>query len=273
MKIIYLEMNIDNIRKDIEDKLRYLISRERIPNHLYEYMAYYPMQGGKRIRPLLLTLTSYYLGGNLEDAVTVGCCVELIHNYSLIHDDLPAMDNDDYRRGKPTCHKVFGEANAILAGDALLTYAFQILSERELFRSLTDSQLIDITNVIARKSGIWGMVLGQVLDINRHKDLIETDRYKTSALFEACFMCGGIIGNRYDKIEELEKLGNRVGLLFQFTDDLLDKDGVYELGYEYVMNMVENYKEEAISLLNEIMPDAKEIKDLISFIAHRTIKP
>ncbi len=262
-------MDIEYLKETIERRLCFFLSEKKVPEALYEFMSYYPLQGGKRIRPLFVVLTALNLNGNVEDAVTVGCCIELIHNYSLVHDDLPAMDNDDYRRGKPTCHKVFGEANAILTGDALLSYAFQLLSERSLYRSLDDSQLIDIISVIAKKAGIWGMVLGQIFDINGYEDVIETNKYKTSALFEACFMCGGIVAGRYDILDKLEKLGSRVGLLFQFTDDLLDKDGVYRLGYGYVIEEIRHFKDEALEMLTELMPNDTEIIKLINLIENR----
>ena len=158
-------------------------------------MVYYLKGGGKRIRPALVALGAYIFGGHPEDAITVGTAIEFIHNYSLIHDDLPAMDNDDFRRGKPSCHKKFGEDIAILAGDALLTYAFQILSNKQLFKQVDAEKLLRISNLIARKAGIEGMVKGQVMDVKQIGDLEDIARYKTAALIEASLVSGALLVN------------------------------------------------------------------------------
>jgi len=129
-------------KQGLEKRLAELFSGIREPEPLASAMKYYVFQGGKRIRPLFLIAVTEALGGDLEDATTVGCVVEMIHNYSLIHDDLPAMDNDDYRRGLPSCHRKFGEAVAVLAGDALLTYAFEVLADPSLYRTLTPEKLL-----------------------------------------------------------------------------------------------------------------------------------
>lgn len=210
----------------VERRLREIFDPEG-PPVLREAMAYYLFQEGKRIRPLFTVAVSDALGGNEEDALTVGCLIEMIHNYSLIHDDLPAMDNDDLRRGLPTCHIKFGEAIAILAGDALLTYAFEVLSEGSKFFSLNEADLIEICRILAVKSGASGMVGGQVLDITGEGDPRKTSLMKTAALFEACFLCGGVVAGRKDILGDLEELGRNVGLLFQITDDILDKDGYF----------------------------------------------
>ncbi len=215
-------------KKSIDRKLKELFSIKE-PKVLSKAMSYYLFQPGKRIRPLITVAVTDALGGNLEDAITVGCAIEIIHNYSLIHDDLPAMDNDDFRRGLPSCHKRFGEALAILAGDALLTYAFELLSRKNLFRSLSAQDILEIISVIAIKSGAEGMVGGQALDIGSEEDLERINLKKTAALFEACFICGGIVSHRKELIESLEEMGRLVGLLFQITDDILDKDGYYKL--------------------------------------------
>ncbi len=262
-------MDFGYIKDKIEERLKFLLSESRMPEAIRDLVVYYPLQEGKRIRPLILAITTENLGGNLDDAITVGCAIEIIHNYSLIHDDLPCMDDDDFRRGKPTCHKVFGEANAVLAGDALLTYAFQILSERELYKNLDDKQLIDLINIISKKAGIWGMVLGQFYDINDNQDIYEINRHKTAAMFEACFMCAGIIANRYEMVSELERLGRAFGLLFQYTDDILDKDGIYVKGLDYAKEEVRKFKEEAISILDRIMERDRGIRKIVDLVADR----
>jgi geranylgeranyl diphosphate synthase type II len=213
-------------KEKIEKRLREVFRAEG-PPVLVEAMSYYLFQEGKRLRPLITTAVADSLGGDLEDAITVGCAIEMIHNYSLIHDDLPAMDNDDLRRGLPTCHRKFGEAVAILAGDALLTYAFEVLLDPSNFRTLSPEGMVRIARVIAVKAGSSGLVGGQVLDIRGGEDPMSVNLSKTAALFEACFVCGGIVSDRYDLLTDLEEAGRLTGLLFQVTDDILDRDGVF----------------------------------------------
>ena len=237
--------------KDEVDRRLREIMKPFEPLSLYEAMSYYLFQEGKRIRPLFLLSVTDELGGNLEDATLIGCAIEMVHNYSLIHDDLPALDNDEERRGKPTCHKVFGEDLAILAGDALLTYAFEVLSNPKAFNKLSEAQVLKVINVISRKAGIEGMVSGQVLDIKGEGGNENISLLKTAALFEACFMCGGICSD-YENLEELEQLGRKVGLLFQITDDILDGDGYYE-------TYGERAKEIALELYSRINSQSKEL--------------
>jgi len=215
-------------KEKIEERLRELLTPQE-PQELFEAMAYYLFQPGKRVRPLLTVAVAHSLGGDEEDAITVGCAIEMIHNYSLIHDDLPAMDDDDFRRGLPSCHKKFGEAMAVLAGDALLTYSFEVLSGKGSFRTLSPTEVVDLVNTVAVKSGIRGMVGGQVLDISGEEDLERVNLKKTAALFEACFVCGGIVSRRNDLLGRLEEVGRDFGLLFQLVDDILDRDGFYAL--------------------------------------------
>ena len=158
----FIEKNV----KDIENMLADLLSQIQAPKRLRESMAYSVQAGGKRIRPLLILATLEDLGTTSKDALTVACAVELIHTYSLIHDDLPSMDNDDFRRGKPTNHKVYGDAMAILAGDAMQTMAFEILTNLEETRPEVALKLIQLLTVA---SGAEGMVAGQVLDIEGEK--------------------------------------------------------------------------------------------------------
>ncbi len=227
-------------------------------------MAYYPLQPGKRIRPIITLAVADILGGNEEDALTVGCAIEMVHNYSLVHDDLPAMDNDEVRRGKPTCHVRFGEATAILAGDALLTYAFEVLSKEETFQNLSPSQVLKVIHILALKSGVRGMVGGQVLDIKGKEALEEISLMKTGALFEASFMCGGIVAGREDVIEELEKLGRSFGLLFQITDDILDRDGYFELlGREGAYAEAQKIYEDCLKAIRKIFSDRGSILEYL----------
>ncbi len=254
-------------KERIEKKLYEILERLRGPESLKEAVKYYPLQKGKRIRPLFTVAVADTLGGNEEDAITVGCGIELIHNYSLIHDDLPSMDNDTLRRGKPTCHVKFGEALALLAGDALLTYTFEVLSDKTNFRTLGESEILEIINVLSKKSGSEGMVGGQVLDVEGYEDLYEVSIKKTGALFEACFICGGIIAKRREMLRELEDTGRKVGLLFQMVDDYLDKDGFYTLKGEELREDIEKLHREILSI--KLIKESKELKELIDMIKGR----
>lgn len=196
-------------------------------NKLHESMQYSLLAGGKRIRPIILMETGKLFGANHEELIDYACALEMIHTYSLIHDDLPAMDDDDLRRGKPTNHKVYGEAIAILAGDALLNSAYELMSLKA--DEYQDFKFIKALNVISTSSGRKGMIGGQIADIESEhlegdKQILEyIHMNKTSAIITAAFVAGGIIG-KADETEllHLEKLGNNIGLMFQIKDDILD---------------------------------------------------
>ena len=258
------------IWKDIiEKKLKGLLQELKGPKNLIEAMKYYPLQKGKRIRPLFTVAVTDSLDGDIEDAATVGCAIELIHNYSLIHDDLPCMDDDDLRRGLPTCHVKFGEANALLAGDAMLTYAFEILSDKKKFKTLTEKEILEIIKVIARKSGADGMVGGQVLDIESYDDIYEISIKKTGALFEACFICGGIVSKKRNILKDLEKIGKNVGLFFQMVDDYIDKDGFYLIKGETLKGDIKRFYKELIVETERVFGEREEILYLINLTYER----
>lgn len=238
-------------KENIEKRLRELL-RPFEPKVLYDAMSYYVFQDGKRIRPLLLCAVSDALGGNQEDAITVGCAVEFIHNYSLVHDDLPAIDNDALRRGKPTCHILYGEDMAILAGDGLLSLTFEVLSNRELFHTLDEKDLLRVIKILAEKSGYIGMVGGQVMDIKRIGSSWEISSKKTASMFSACFSCGGLVSKKYHMVESLEDVGRDVGILFQIVDDYKDKDGFYLLYGEDTVELIEKNYRECLDKLNEL---------------------
>ena len=245
------EKKIFQWKKELEKRLvTFLNSFE--PKILQEAISYYPLQEGKRIRPLLVCAVSSAYGGDVQDAIVVGCAIELIHNYSLVHDDLPSMDNDYYRRGKPTCHVVYGEDVALLAGDALLTLAFEILSDVKNFQTLDSERLLLIINIISKKAGARGMVGGQVMDIRRLGDLKEISLKKTAQLFSACFLAGGVIAKKEDMLSELEDVGLSFGMLFQMCDDYKDKDGFYSLLGEKLKDEINVKKEEVISKLKSL---------------------
>jgi geranylgeranyl diphosphate synthase type II len=220
----------------VEEALEhYLPGEDNVPADIYKAVRYSVFNGGKRIRPILCLAATEAVGGDLGPAIPVACALELIHSYSLIHDDLPAMDNDDFRRGKPTCHKVFGESIAILAGDALLTEAFVLLSHVEKVR-LSAERRLAVIQEIAKAAGICGMIGGQALDVLSGKSepnenmLREIHRRKTGALIVAAVKTGAIIFNaRKDKIQALAEYGINVGLAFQIADDILNVEGNREL--------------------------------------------
>lgn len=197
------------------------------PEIIHTSMNYSLFSGGKRIRPFLILESCKVAGGKLEDAVPLGCAMELIHTYSLIHDDLPAMDNDDFRRGKPTNHKVYGEAIAILAGDGLLTKAFELLSGH--FLKYPNPNSMEIIYELAKAAGTKGMIGGQVVDIQSEgKEIDEITlsyihNHKTGALLVASLKIGSLIaGGSNETITALTKYGKELGLAFQITDDLLN---------------------------------------------------
>lgn len=258
-------MGVSLWKEGIETRLRELFQPFE-PEILYRAMGYYLFQAGKRIRPLLVCGVCHALGGDLEDAITVGCVVELVHNYSLIHDDLPALDNDSVRRGKPTCHIVFGEDLAILAGDALLTYAFEILSRPENFRSLREKELLFLVRELAFCAGPSGMVGGQVLDIRRLTDREEISIKKTAKLFVFCFVAGGLIAKRKDILKNLEELGSDFGLLFQMVDDYKDRDGFYNLYGEELWEKIKDLRENLVINMKKVGLFSKELEEIINII-------
>jgi geranylgeranyl diphosphate synthase type II len=202
------------------------------PSILWEAMLYSLFAGGKRVRPILALASCEACGGSAPDIVPYASTLELIHTYSLIHDDLPAMDNDDLRRGKPTSHKVYGEAMAILAGDALLTEAFCILSDPGLGRGVSATNLLKAASEIAGASGCRGMVAGQVQDIiseNAEPDgevLQFIHTHKTACLIRASVKTGALICGAGGKaLESLADYGHKIGLAFQVIDDILDIEG------------------------------------------------
>ena len=196
---------------------------------LSDAMEYSLMSGGKRLRPILLMAAADAVGGDGEKYLPVACAIEMIHTYSLIHDDLPAMDNDDYRHGKLTNHKVFGDAAAILAGDALLTLAFETITHQE---NIEPKILIKIVREISSAAGMSGMVGGQMLDLESENKKIDLstlrkmDLGKTGALFEAAVRSGAILaGADEQKLSDLTRYAENFGLAFQITDDILDVIG------------------------------------------------
>ncbi len=232
----FLEAYLQDRRKIVEEALHwYLPTENNTPPEIYKAVHYSVFAGGKRIRPILCLAAAEAVSGDLAQVMPVACALEFIHTYSLIHDDLPSMDNDDFRRGKPTCHKVFGENIAILAGDALLTEAFIVLSRAEKLKYSAEKRLAVIQE-ISQAAGIAGMVGGQTLDVLSEKSrpdrevLYEIHRRKTGALITAAVKSGAIMSNaRENKIKSLAAYGMNIGMAFQIADDILNVEGDSEL--------------------------------------------
>ena len=219
----YLQSSSEIVEKDLKE----YFAQDLPSPQLRESMTYSLFAGGKRVRPALAFAACEAVGGDRENAIPVASSLEMIHTYSLIHDDLPAMDNDDLRRGKPTNHKVYGDAVAILAGDGLLTEAFRRLSAPAW--RISDSQKIEIVATIAEGAGALGMVAGQALDLHFEGADVKDDTLrkihtnKTGQLLRASVLAGGIAGGANEEQKQLlNEYGKNIGLAFQIADDLLD---------------------------------------------------
>lgn len=229
-----LKQYLEARRLTVEEALEVALPQQDGPEtRVVEAMRYSLFAGGKRLRPILCLAASEAVGGDLKAAMPAGCALEMIHTYSLIHDDLPAMDDDDLRRGKPTNHKVFGEAIAILAGDGLLTEAFVLLSD---YNSLLPERAVEVIGVIAEAASYRGMVGGQVVDIlsqNKRADLETVQQMhsrKTAALIAAATESGALAGKGSEaQVAALARYGRAIGLAFQIADDILDIEGDTEL--------------------------------------------
>jgi len=261
---------------------------------LYRAMRYMVLGGGKRLRPALVLLSAEACGGSAEAAMPAACAVEMVHTYSLIHDDLPAMDDDDLRRGRPSCHKQFGEALAILAGDALLTEAFGVLA-REVADGETARRL---TAELAAAAGAVGMVGGQVADLEaeragqRDEQLLRViHRRKTAAMLTASVVMGGIAAGASEHLaRSLREFGEHLGLAFQIADDVLDasaatadlgktagKDAaagkltyVTLFGLEAARRRARGEADRAVDALSPFGHEADPLRDLARFVVERT---
>lgn len=278
----------------IEQHLDSLVPMRHGPHqHLFEAARYALLGGGKRLRPILTLTTTRMLGGNLSHALSPACTLEMIHTYSMIHDDLPCMDNDDYRRGKLTVHKKYSEGHAVLTGDFLLTHAFEILAMDNHLNSDKKSQLIAI---LARQSGSEGMIGGQVMDVAYEGQTVSLDilhllhRNKTAALITAAIEFGGIISNAHPvHLDCLRQFGESIGLAFQVVDDILDvtssqikhgrgiasdiinKKSTYVtlLGIEQAQLCALNFYNQALNCLKPLPYDTSLLMNLAKFILHR----
>ena len=208
---------------------RFLPGVDTLPTRLHTAMRYSVFAGGKRIRPILMLAACEAVGGEMKKVLPAACAIEMVHSYSLIHDDLPAMDDDDFRRGNPTNHKVYGEATAILAGDGLLTEAFILLSNKNIWGDIPAEQSLEVINIIAKGSGSCGMVGGQVVDMEAEKSPVDLTTleyihtHKTGALILAAIEVGALLGGASaEQRRALRNYGEAAGLAFQVADDILD---------------------------------------------------
>jgi len=230
--MIDLKKYIQKKSRVVNDTLVLLLQNAQQGETINQAMQYSLLAGGKRIRPVLCLAAAEAVDGNPKDALMAACAMEMIHTYSLIHDDLPAMDDDELRRGKPTCHVAFDEATAILAGDALLTMAFEILASVPVENGDQAAKWLQIIRIIAIAAGSQGMIQGQMLDIAAEgrrlntKDLESMHFLKTGALIEASLQCGALLADA-DKAQLgfLKTYARSIGLAFQVADDILNVEG------------------------------------------------
>jgi geranylgeranyl pyrophosphate synthase len=238
----------------IEETLKTLLpSEEGLFHTIFEAARYSLLSPGKRLRPLLTIASAKAFGASLEKALIPACSIELLHTYSLIHDDLPCMDDDDLRRGKPTLHKVYPEGQAVLAGDLLLTLAFETLSNSP---DLSASQTLEMVRVLAGKSGGKGLIGGQSLDLLSEGQIIPWETLKaihlgkTASLLSACLEIGGIVADvSLSTRKVLEQIGQEIGLSFQIIDDVLDVEGSLELLGKPLLSDIAKQKNTSVSLL------------------------
>lgn len=281
----------------VDEALNYFLPETQGPaEELYNAMRYSLFAGGKRIRPILCIAAAEAVGGTHDDVMPVACAFEMIHTYSLIHDDLPAMDDDELRRGKPTNHMVYGEATAILAGDGLLTEAFRVMACPELIARAGGERFRRVTEMVASAAGARGMVLGQVLDIRAEGKKIGTSQmeiiheHKTGALLKASVTTGAILGGGTAKqIENIDNYGKYIGLAFQISDDILDIEGSTEelgkqtgvdvergkntypsnYGMENSKKMLKEITEKAIHIISGFDAKAEPLRQIAVYIMER----
>lgn len=250
-------MEVDvRIKQDaalVEKALGEIFRKQPPRGKLYEAMEYSLMAGGKRLRPILTLEVCKAAGGDIEAALPLACAVEMVHTYSLIHDDLPAMDNDDLRRGKATNHKVYGEATAILAGDGLLTAAFGVIAEAPL---LTEDQRLRAVNTLSNAAGPQGMVGGQVLDMDGETQTLSCDeieklqQLKTGALIDCAIQFGCIAASVDERMTQAaRKYAQKLGLAFQVRDDILDVTATAQVLGKTVGSDEKSHKATFVTLL------------------------
>lgn len=283
---------------DIETRIKgFLPEQYEYQKTIVEAMSYSVLAGGKRLRPMLMEASYQMFGGEGEELDAFMAAIEMIHTYSLVHDDLPAMDNDLYRRGKKTTHAVYGEAMGVLAGDALLNFAFETVADA-MVRSAGDMRVAKAFAVLAKKAGIYGMIGGQVVDVESEKKGQQIDRdcldfiyrLKTGALIEASLMIGAILaGASEEEVSLMEEAGTKLGLAFQIQDDILDVTSSLEVlgkpiggdarnekatyvafeGLEKAGAEVERLSREAVAILDGFKREHTFLRELFMYLIHR----
>lgn len=226
------QARLDRYTQTTNSELEYFMKKEMdscgMQREIAEAMSYTLFAGGKRVRAMLVKEFCRLCGGEEKAAVSAACAIEMIHAFSLIHDDLPCMDDDDFRRGKPSCHKAYGEATALLAGDALENKAFEIIANDN---SLSDEVKVKLITVFSKAIGVCGMIGGQVIDTVCQEKMMDKDslfemyRMKTGALIRASCEMGCIVAEAYDKVQIAGEYGEKLGIAFQIVDDILDIRG------------------------------------------------
>ncbi|MGE7916830.1 polyprenyl synthetase family protein [Lysinibacillus xylanilyticus] len=284
----FIESNIPQV----EAEMFALVEKIDAPADLKESMLYSLKAGGKRIRPLFVLAVLELYNKNLKEGLTVGSVIEMIHTYSLIHDDLPSMDNDDFRRGKPTNHKVYGEALATLAGDALNTLAFGILARMDV----SAEKRIELVNLLSEAAGAEGMVGGQVLDMEGEKrqlNLAELEHVhvnKTGALLRFSIEAGAVLADvTQEERTILKEYAHHIGLAFQIQDDILDIEGTTEelgktagkdvasdkstypalLSLDGAKEKLAEHYQHAINALEKVQVDVSLLREFAAYIVHR----
>ena len=290
-----LQKKAEHINNVLE---KFLPAEEGQQRIIFEAMNYSVRAGGKRLRPMLMEETYHMFGGSSAVIEPFMAAIEMIHTYSLVHDDLPAMDNDEYRRGKKTTHAVYGEAMGILAGDALLNLAYET-SSKAFGMEVADARVARAFAVLAKKAGVYGMVGGQVVDVESEKSddcpitrekLDFIYRLKTGALIESSMMIGAILaGTSSDEVSRVEQIAAKLGLAFQIQDDVLDVTSTLEVlgkpvgsdeknnkatyvtfeGLDKAVSDVERISKEAEKLLDDLGYDDAFLKELFEYLIHR----
>lgn len=290
-----LQQKVEHINDVLE---KFLPAEEGQQRIIFEAMNYSVRAGGKRLRPILMEETYHMFGGSSAVIEPFMAAIEMIHTYSLVHDDLPAMDNDEYRRGKKTTHAVYGEAMGILAGDALLNLAYETAA-KAFDMEVADARVARAFTVLAKKAGVYGMVGGQVVDVESEKSddcsitrekLDFIYRLKTGALIESSMMIGAIIaGASSDEVSRVEQIAAKLGLAFQIQDDVLDVTSTLEVlgkpvgsdeknnkatyvtfeGLDKAVSDVERISKEAEEQLDDLGYDDAFLKELFEYLIHR----
>ena len=290
-----LQQKVEHINNVLE---KFLPAEEGQQRIIFEAMNYSVRAGGKRLRPILMEETYHMFGGSSAVIEPFMAAIEMIHTYSLVHDDLPAMDNDEYRRGKKTTHAVYGEAMGILAGDALLNLAYETAA-KAFDMEVADARVARAFTVLAKKAGVYGMVGGQVVDVESEKSddcpitrekLDFIYRLKTGALIESSMMIGAILaGASSDEVSRVEQIAAKLGLAFQIQDDVLDVTSTLEVlgkpvgsdeknnkatyvtfeGLDKAVSDVEHISKEAEEQLDDLGYDDAFLKELFEYLIHR----